>query len=110
MIKKIKEALNSISIPSYYLIRDGTEEECIVYSYISNPQEYADNAIRNTKYTILINIYVKNNVENIKKEVLNSMRLNGFLGGNVQNTMPIYRDNQLIEFNTAIKFVGYMKS
>ena len=106
MNELIEQALSSLGIPSYAITRRVNNVECIVYNYISNPNYYADNTLKDTKYTILINVYSKTNTEATKKNVLNAMRNAGFLGGQVQKTLV--EDSSIGLYNTPIMFNGHI--
>lgn len=105
MNKLIAQALSGLGIPTYFITR-GSSIECIVYNYISTPRNYADNTLKGTSYTILLNVYSKTNIETIKKNVLQAMRNAGFKGGQIQNTL--IEDSSIGLFNTPIRFNGYI--
>ena len=76
--EKIEEALKDIKLPKNYLKRKKDETECIVYNYIENPLGYGDMKEFSTKYTVLINLYTKGNVEKNRKLVKKAMLDSGF--------------------------------
>lgn len=97
---KIKLALSELDIPSYFITRANNKAPCIVYNYISNPKYFSDNTEKSTQYTVLLNVYCENDVENIKKIVLDTMIKNDFMKTTVQATM--LDDSGF--FNTPIQF------
>lgn len=103
MGEEIKQALLSIGIKSFYITRKDYIGECVVYNYLSNPNEYADNVEKVREYTILLNIYSLTGVERTKTNILNVMLNNGFRGGKEQNTQVETGGY----YNTAITFKGY---
>lgn len=107
MLELLRETLENI-LPSYFVTRGDNNPDCIVYNYISKPSYYADNALKGTEYTVLINIICTSNVESYKKQVVNLLLDVGFKGGNVQATKI---ESKEIEgdtvFNTAITFKYY---
>lgn len=109
MLELLRETLENI-LPSYFITRGDNNPDCIVYNYISKPVCYADNDLKGTEYTILINIICTSNVENYKKQVINALLNAKFKGGNVQATKI---ESKEIEgdtvFNTAITFKYYEK-
>ena len=110
MEKKIRKALNDIGIPCYFVTRGNNDVECIVYNYIPFPSYYADNKLKGTKYTILINIYSKEKTEFLKNKVLETMRQNGFKGGSIKATIPVAEQKGQNFYNTAITFNGFIKA
>ncbi|MBS6601299.1 MAG: hypothetical protein KH333_09875 [Clostridium sp.] len=104
----IKEVLKDIGLPNYFIEREEGIDECIVYNYISKPSYYADNKLKGTNFTILINLYCKSNVEANKRNLLKTMRNNGFKGGNVKTTMLEGEINGEKIYNTPIIFEYYI--
>lgn len=108
---EIRRALDVVGLPNYFVTRGSNNTECIVYNYTSTPCYYADNTLKGTEYTILLNIYTKDKVEAYKKQVLEAMRSSGFKGGNVGATVPEYNMNETDFFyNTAITFKGFKRA
>lgn len=110
MSERIKNALQNIGIPCYFLTRGKNNVECIVYNYISSPLYYADNTIKATRYTVLLNVYLKANrdIEQMKADILETMREYGFQGGTMATTMPETTNDGLVLFNTPITFNTFM--
>ena len=101
IVDKIDNALRSINIPSFHVTKKIFDEECIVYSYISNSGYSADNENKCNIYTVLINIYTnEDNVETKKGEVIKLMSSNGFKFSLMAGTI----DEKNGLFNTAIQF------
>lgn len=110
MSERIKNALQNIGIPCYFLTRGKNNVECIVYNYISSPLYYADNTIKATRYTVLLNVYLKahRDIEQMKADILETMREYGFQGGTVATTMPETTNDGFVLFNTPITFNTFM--
>ena len=106
MNELIAQALSNLGILCYAITRRANNVECIVYNYTSIPNQYADNTLKDTKYTILINVYSKTNIEITKKNVLIAMRNAGFQGGQVQKTLV--EDSSIGLYNTPIMFNGHI--
>ena len=106
MYEIIKAAIESLSVPLFYVTRGTNNVECIVYNYISTPSLYTDNTLKGTEYKILLNVYSKTDVEKTKKNVLMAMRSSGFKGGRAQATL--LEDSTLGLYNTAISFNYYI--
>lgn len=102
MNKLIKQALDSIPIENFFITKEDYEGECVVYNYVSTPGFYADNAKKGDKYTILVNIYCKSDVEITKTKVIKAMNNFGIKG---EISERAFRENGL--FNIPIKFKGY---
>lgn len=103
---KIKEALKTLSIPSYFITRAENPAPCIVYTYIEHPKYFSDNTEKATQYTVLLNVYCISDVENTKKNVIATMKNNGFMKTTVQATM--LDDSGF--FNTPIQFKICLRS
>ncbi len=106
MNKLIKQALDSIGINSFYITKESYEGECVVYNYISKPSYYADNKLKGTEYTILLNVYSKSKIEETKSKVINVLNAYGIRGGVAQKTMK--EEDGL--FNTPIQFNRFMRN
>ncbi|WP_338630412.1 hypothetical protein [Clostridium baratii] len=104
MNEKIKKALDSIGVKCFFQHRGDYKGECVVYTHISNPLSYADNRETVREYTILLNVYSKEDIENKNEMVRKVMIKNGFRGGIVKT--PMLLENGFT--NTAIQFKGYL--
>lgn len=104
MNEKIKKALESIGVKSFFQHRGNDKEECVVYTYFSGPLSYADNRETAREYTILLNVYSKDDIESKNEKVRKAMIDAGFRGGRVQT--PNLEQNGFS--NTAIQFKGYL--
>lgn len=104
MNSKIKQALESVGIKCFYIDRGTYAEDCVVYNYISKPSYYADNTLKGTEYTVLLNVYSKSGIEATKAKVIKAMNDNGIKGGIAQKTIK-----EDIFYNTAIQFAGFMR-
>ena len=67
--KKIKTALDEVGIPCYFITRGNNPAPCVVYNYNEKPKFFADNEEKAIQYTVLLNLYCNNNIENTKKLV-----------------------------------------
>lgn len=111
MNKKIGQALLSVGLPVYYITKGNKKDtEYIVFNYSAYPSTYADNKLKGTNYTILINLYCTSNIEEYKDSILNIMRSNGFVGGNLEPTHTESDSNGSIIYNTAIVFKGFLRA
>ena len=100
--EKIKNVLDSIGFKNFYLERSLDNEECVVYNYISNSFNFADNRGNIIEYTIILNVYSNSRIDYRNETVRKAMLQNGFKGGQVQK--PFKLQNGF--YNTAIKFKG----
>lgn len=99
----IRKALSPLKIKSFYSIRGDYIGECIVYNYISKPGYYADNREKSRKYTILLNVYSTDNIEDTKKKVIEVMVNSGFKIGEIQKTQEeVIKESTY--FNTPMIF------
>lgn len=85
--KKIKTALDEVGIPCYFITRGNNPAPCVVYNYNEKPKFFADNEEKAIQYTVLLNLYCNNNIENTKKLVLEVMQKYGFIKTAVQSTI-----------------------
>lgn len=97
--EKIKEALKDISLSKHYLKRKDNEVNCIVYNYIEKPLQYGDLKEFGTQYTVLLNLYTTQKVEENRNEVKNAMLSNGFK--KVVIPAPVYVNGI---YNIAMQF------
>lgn len=104
MNERIANALNRTRLENYYISREDDTRECIVYNFISSPLDYADNTKKSTKYTILLNIYVKDGITDAIEEVIRVMTEAGFKESQTEVAKKI--ENEL--YNIPIKFKGYI--
>lgn len=104
--KKIKTALDEVGIPCYFITRGNNPAPCVVYNYNEKPKFFADNEEKAIQYTVLLNLYCNNNIENTKKLVLEVMQKYGFIKTAVQSTIL---DGSGF-FNTPIQFKICLRS
>lgn len=102
MNEKIKNVLDSIGFRNFYLERGSDNDECVVYNYISNLVNFADNRGNIREYTIILNVYSNSRIDYRNEIVRKAMLKAGFKGGQVQ--VPFKLKNGF--YNTAIKFKG----
>lgn len=102
MNEKIKNVLDGIGFKNFYLERSSDNDECVVYNYISNSVNFADNRGNIREYTIILNVYSNSRIDYRNETVRKAMLQNGFKGGQVQK--PFKLQNGF--YNTAIKFKG----
>lgn len=98
--EKIKNALADISLPNYFITRANDKQECIVYNYTEKPSRNADNEEKATRYTVMLNLYCKSNIENNKNLIINAMQKAGFMKKSVASTVVV----EAGFFCTAITF------
>lgn len=111
MNKKIGKALSIVGLPTYFISKGvSKDKEYILFNYLSYPSLYADNSLKGTNYTILINLYCINNVEQYKSIILKAMIKNGFLGGNIEPTRIENDSNGNLIYNTAITFKAFLRA
>lgn len=104
MNEKLEKILDSINIKNFYVGRGTYKDECCVYNYMEKPAFYADNMKKGTEYTILINLYVKNDIDLKKEKLIEAMNSNGIRGGISQK--PQIESNGL--YNIPILFNGFI--
>ena len=90
-----------MTIPNYFITRASDKNECIVYNYVATPSWSADNEEKAVKYTVMVNLYCKQNIEKYKKEIVESMQKAGFMRKSVASTVV----NETGFFCTALTFV-----
>lgn len=84
----IKKALDNIAIPNYFITRSSNKEDTYcVYNYVATPSYSADNEEKAIKYTVMVNLYCKNNIENNKKNIVETMQKEGFVRKSVASTV-----------------------
>ena len=111
MNKKIGKALLTIGLPVYFINKGvKKDKEYIIFNYSSYPSYYADNTLKCTNYTILINLYCISNIEQYKTNILKTMREYGFNGGNSEPTNTESDSNGNLIYNTAITFKGFLRA
>lgn len=96
----VKNALSDLDLPNYFITRLSDKNECIVYNYTAIPSWSADNEEKATKYTVMINLYCKSNIEKNKKDIIIAMQKAGFMRKSVASTVA----NDTGFFCTAITF------
>lgn len=85
--EKIKLSLSTLDIPSYFITRGENKAPCIVFNYNESPKSFADDEESITSYTVLLNLYTLSQIEKNKKDVLDIMRINGFIRTSIQSTL-----------------------
>ena len=96
----IKNALNNINLPNYFITRASDKEECIVYNYVAVPSWSADNEEKAVKYNVIVNLYCKRNIEQNKRNIVEAMQKAGFVRKSVASTVA----NDTGFYATAIQF------
>lgn len=96
----IKNALDNVALSNYFITRATDKDECIVYNYVATPSWSADNEEKAVKYTVMVNLYCKKNIEKYKKEIVETMQKAGFVRKSVASTVV----NDTGFFCTAITF------
>lgn len=106
----IRNVLKGLGLAMYFVTRGTNNGECVIYNYTSAPLLYADNTLKGTSYTILLNVRVKSNVDSTNKSIIEAFNNAGINGGTVQATqLENVSDGTNIQYyNTAITFNGYM--
>lgn len=100
IVNLIEDALKPLGMDTFYITRGENKGECIVYTYISNSQGFADNREYASKYTVLLNVYSFDKIEDTKAKVISHMKKRGFIKSNMQATR--LEDNGY--YNTPIQF------
>lgn len=96
----VENALGNLTLPNYFITRLSDKSECIVYNYVATPSWNADNEEKATKYTVMVNLYCKSNIEKNKKDIIEAMQNAGFVRKSVASTIK----NDTGFFCTAINF------
>ena len=103
--EKIEEMAENLNIPCYFIKRPEENEDCIVYTYTEVPSLIGDNKEYGTKYTVLFNLYCKENIEDNKKQLKNALESHGFLKKMILGT--ILEKNEM--YNTAFQYIINLK-
>lgn len=96
----IKNTLDGLALPNYFITRASDKDECLVYNYVATPSYSADNEEKAIKYTVMINLYCKKNIEKNKKDIVETMQKAGFIRKSVSSTVV----NETGFFCTALTF------
>lgn len=107
MNKLLQEVFKSINMQYFYVNKGEktTQDKYVVFNYYSIPFTYSDNEKEGDKYTILLNVYCKKEIDKINREVVKAMNIHGIKGGKIQN--PYLEENGY--YNTAIEFEHFLR-
>lgn len=83
----IKNALDGLALPNYFITRASDKDECIVYNYVATPSYSADNEEKAVKYRVMVNLYCKKNIERNKNNIVRAMQEQGFVRKSVASTV-----------------------
>lgn len=102
MRTKVYEQLVKCGLPCFYVSKkNAVADEYIIFSYSNTLSKIADCEESEIKYLLYLNVYTKDDNEDLKLKIIKNMNEIGFY---CKNITSVYYEEQLELFNQAMQF------